>query len=113
MSMGYKLGVISDCPPSLELTLQNCGIHDYFNSFTASSLVGVGKPSPIIFNAALRSLNVTAAESIYVDNCKEEADGARSLGFTSFHIDRRGNLNGRWVIHDLHELAGFVDRYSE
>ena len=27
---GYKMGVISDCPPSLELTLENCGLHQLF-----------------------------------------------------------------------------------
>lgn len=55
---------------------------------TASSLVGAGKPSPIIFNAALNAQGVTAQESIYVDDYKREADGAREQGFTSFLIDR-------------------------
>lgn len=30
----------------------------YFTSFTASSLVGAGKPSPIIFNAALEAQGI-------------------------------------------------------
>lgn len=46
-SKGLKMGVISDCHPSLEMTLKNIGIHHYFTSFLASSLVGAGKPSPI------------------------------------------------------------------
>ncbi|MGN0478788.1 MAG: HAD family hydrolase, partial [Hominenteromicrobium sp.] len=52
-SHGYKMGVISDTSPSLEYTLQQLGIAKYFTSFTASSLVGAGKPSPVIFDAAL------------------------------------------------------------
>ena len=59
---GFRIGVISDCPPSLELSLRNCGLHDYFTSFTASSLVGAGKPSPIIFQAALTAQDVSASE---------------------------------------------------
>ena len=88
---GYKMGVISDTSPSLEYTLQQLDIAKYFTSFTASSLVGAGKPSPIIFNAALNAQGVLAQESIYVDDCKVEADGAREQGFTSFYIDRSGN----------------------
>lgn len=30
---GYQMGVISDSPPSLELTLLHCGIHSYFYLF--------------------------------------------------------------------------------
>ena len=107
-SKGYKMGVISDTSPSLEYTLQQLGIAEYFTSFTASSLVGAGKPSPIIFNAALTAQGVTAAESIYVDDYKPEADGARQQGFTSFWIDRTGEGGGEWKITNLKQLIEFV-----
>ena len=106
---GYKMGVISDTSPSLEYTLQQLGIAGYFSSFIASSIVGASKPSPIIFNAALDSLGVTAKESIYVDDYSPEADGARALGFTSFLIDRKGEKCGKWTIRSLKELIGFVE----
>ncbi|MGE5653109.1 MAG: HAD family hydrolase [Bacillota bacterium] len=109
---GYKMGVISDTGPSLELTLKNVGIHRYFTSFTASSLVGVGKPDPIIFNAALKAQGVTAAESLYVDDYDVEADGARALGFTSFLIDRAGIVNREWTIHSLMEIVEFVESHD-
>ena len=108
-SHGYKMGVISDTSPSLEYTLQQLGIAKYFTSFTASSLVGAGKPSPIIFNAALNAQGVSAEESIYVDDYKLEADGARNLGFTSFLIDRTGNSNDKWSIQNLKQLIDFVE----
>lgn len=78
---GYKIGVISDTSPSLEYTLQQLGIAKYFTSFTASSLVGAGKPSPIIFNAALNAQGVSAQESLYVDDYKPEADGEREQAY--------------------------------
>ena len=109
-SMGYKMGVISDTSPSLEYTLQQLGIAKYFTSFTASSLVGAGKPSPIIYNAALNTLGVKAEESIYVDDYKPEADGARALGFTAFLIDRKGSDEGKWTITSLKQLVDFVDK---
>ena len=106
---GFQMGVISDTSPSLEYSLQQLGIAKYFSSFTASSLVGAGKPSPVIFNAALDSLGVTAEESIYVDDYPPEADGARALGFTSFLIDRKAETAGEWTITSLQELISFVE----
>ena len=106
---GYKMGVISDTSPSLEYTLQQLSVAEYFTSFTASSLVGAGKPSPIIFNAALNAQGVTASESLYVDDYDVEADGAREQGFASFLIDRAGNRSGEWVIHNLTEIIDFVE----
>ena len=110
---GYQMGVISDTSPSLEYTLQQLGIAKYFQSFTASSLVGAGKPSPIIYNAALDSLGVTAEESIYVDDYPPEADGARDLGFTAFLIDRKGGQDGEWTIRSLKELISFVEKQEK
>ena len=107
---GYKMGVISDTSPSLEFTLQQLGIAKYFTSFTASSLVGAGKPSPIIFNAALEAQGVIASECIFVDDCKKEADGAREQGFTAFYLDRSGENNEEWTIHNLKQLIDFVER---
>lgn len=108
-SHGYKMGVISDTSPSLKLTLERLGIAEYFTSFTASSLVGAGKPSPIIFNAALSAQGVSANESLYVDDYKPEADGAREQGFTSFLIDRSGESSDKWSINNLKQLIDFAE----
>lgn len=107
---GYKMGVISDTSPSLEYTLQQLGLAKYFTSFTASSLVGASKPSPIIYNSALQIQNVKASESIYADDYYVEADGARELGFTSFLIDRKNEHSGEWVIKSLIEIVDFVEK---
>ena len=111
MNKGYKMGVISDSAPSLEMTLEDCGLHKYFTSFTASSLVGAEKPDPIIFNAALEAQGVTAEESLYVDDYRPEADGARALGFTSYLLDRQGiEPEDPFTIGNLRELVNFVER---
>lgn len=108
-SHGYKMGVISDTSPSLEYTLKQLGIAKYFTSFTASSLVGAGKPSPVIFSAALNAQGVSSRESIYVDDYKPEADGAREQGFTSFFIDRSIRNTDTWSIQNLKQLIDFVE----
>lgn len=106
---GYKMGVISDTSPSLKYTLQQLDIAKYFTSFTASSIVGAGKPSPAIFNAALSAQGVSAEESIYVDDCKFEADGARRQRFASFWLDRSGNNTDKWCIQNLKQLIDFAE----
>ena len=109
-SRGVKMGVISDTSPSLPLTLEAVGLAKYFTSFTASSLVGAEKPSPVIFRAALNAQNVSAEDSMYVDDYDVEADGAREQGFTSFLIDRENRHNGPWVIRSLKEMVNFAER---
>lgn len=108
---GFKIGVISDTSPSLQYSLEQLGIAKYFDSFIASSLVGAGKPSPIIFNAALDSIGVKAEECLYVDDYKPEADGAREQGFTSFLINRNSKEKNKWEISSLKEIIDFVEKW--
>lgn len=105
-----KLGVISDTFPSLRASLEALGIARYLDSFTASSLVGAGKPDPRIFEAATRSLAVEPQECVFVDDCREEADGAREQGFTSFHLDRERGLADvdLWTLGNLRHLLDFL-----
>ena len=107
---GYKIGVISDTSPSLQTTLENLGLGKYIDSYTCSDLVGAMKPAPEIYNAALESLHGSAEESLYVDDYDVEADGARALGFTSFHIKRKGQREGEWEINSLKEIVEYVKR---
>jgi len=105
---GFKIGVISDTSPSLQITLEQLGLGKYIHSYTCSDLIGVMKPDPIIFNAALETLEVQANESMYVDDYVVEADGARDLGFLSFHLDRTGENKGEWVIKSLIDMINHL-----
>ena len=104
---GYKMGVISDCPPSLELTLERCGIYDFFQVFAASSLVGIGKPDKGIFSWAVNKAGVKFDECLYVDDCQEEALAARKYGMISFWLDRSKEHSGEWIAHNLLKLIEY------
>ena len=73
----------------------------------------------MIFNAALNFQGVTARESLYIDDCRIEADGAREQGFTSFLIDRScgetttAAADDRWTIHNLTQLVEFVQKREQ
>ena len=49
-------------------------------------------------------------KSLYVDDYDIEADGARDLGITSFHIDRNGDRDKEWKIKSLKEIIDFVEK---
>lgn len=109
-AQGLRMGVISDTSPSLPLTLEAAGIGDYFDCAICSSLVGVMKPDPKIYQTALDALKVTAEESIYVDDYDVEADGARAMGFTAFHLDRSRPGDGKWRISSLLEIRAYLEQ---
>lgn len=106
---GLKIGVISDTSPSLPLTLEAAGLGGYPDCCICSDLVGVMKPDPRIYQAALDALGLRAEECIYIDDYDVEADGARALGFTAFHLVREGPLTGPWDIASLRELLPWLD----
>lgn len=106
---GFRMGVISDTFPSLRLTLEAVGLADYFSCFVCSDQVGVMKPEPLIYQTALNQLGVSAEESLYVDDYDVEADGARALGFTAFHICRESSPEKDWDISSLSEMIAFLN----
>lgn len=105
---GYRMGVISDTFPSLRLTLEAVGLDHYFDCFVCSDQVGVMKPEPLIYQTALQLLGVSAEESLYADDYDVEADGARTLGFTSFHVCHDEEVKEEWDIASLSEMVEFL-----
>ena len=105
---GYRMGVISDTFPSLRLTLEAVGLDQYFEVFVCSDQVGVMKPEPLIYQTALSRMGVSAQESLYVDDYDVEADGARTLGFTAFHVCRDSEPKETWDISTLQEMVEFL-----
>ena len=84
----YRLGVISNADGKIVEILEHCGIADCFETITDSGIVGKEKPHPGIFEAAVRSLNVTPAESLYTgDLYSVDYLGATRFGMQSVLFD--------------------------
>lgn len=105
---GFSMGVISDTFPSLQLTIEAAGLGAYFDCYVCSDQVGAMKPDPRMYRTALDALNVCAAESLYVDDYDAEADGARALGMTAFHICRESAPKADWDIASLSEMIAYL-----
>jgi HAD superfamily hydrolase (TIGR01549 family) len=78
---GLKLGVVSNSDGRVAEALEAAGLREYFDVVVDSALVGVEKPDPAIFRAALAALDVSPAEALYVGDLYEiDVVGARAAG---------------------------------
>lgn len=51
-----------------------------------SCRAGASKPSPAIFHHALRKLDVSPEQAMFIDDVRENAQAAANLGMTGFHF---------------------------
>jgi HAD superfamily hydrolase (TIGR01509 family) len=78
---GLRLGVVSNADGRVEEALTAAGLRDCFDVVLDSALVGVEKPDPAIFRAALDALDVLPAEALYVGDLYDvDVVGARAAG---------------------------------
>lgn len=87
-SKEYKLAVVSDAWPSLENVFKKAEMRQYFSSFVISSIKGVTKPDPLMYQTALQELGVSPQEAIFIDDSMKNCDGAMKLGIKSFLLCR-------------------------
>ena len=85
---GYVLAVISNRDKPFQDTLDSHGLSEFFPYALAGGEVDIYKPEPGIFEHALRQLNVTARETVYVgDNYYADVVGARRAGLEPVLFD--------------------------
>jgi len=78
---GLRLGIVSNSDGRVEQALAASGLRAYFDVVIDSSLVGVEKPDPAIFRAALDALGIGPEEALYVGDLYEvDVVGARAAG---------------------------------
>jgi FMN hydrolase / 5-amino-6-(5-phospho-D-ribitylamino)uracil phosphatase len=77
----YRLGVVSNFYGNLETVCRSAGLAPLFKVMTDSRRVGVEKPDPAIFRAALDELRAAAETTLFVgDSLKRDCEGARRAG---------------------------------
>jgi HAD superfamily hydrolase (TIGR01509 family) len=78
---GLRLGVVSNSDGRAEQALEAAGLREYFDVVIDSGKLGIEKPDPRIFHAALEALDVTPDEALYVGDLYEvDVLGARAAG---------------------------------
>lgn len=113
LNQNYKLRLVSDAWPSLRNVYKKAGFYDYFDAIIISSEIGVTKPNEKMYKTAIKSLNLTSNEVIFIDDNPKNCEGALNLGIKSIVLNRntlsrsyikyikKSNLN---VVKDMYKL---------
>jgi putative hydrolase of the HAD superfamily len=87
---GCRLGIISNNDGSCRQKCEQIGIAKYFEIIIDSTVEGVGKPSPKIFELALKRMRISAQEAAHVgDMYGADIMGARDVGLEPVWYNRR------------------------
>lgn len=90
-SAGYFLAVISNSDGTVEGELRRAGLRKYLEFVIDSSIVGVEKPHPEIFEIALERAGIEPQEVLYVgDTYATDIGGAQLAGLRGVLMDRVG-----------------------
>ncbi len=98
----YKTGVISNAMSDARRFLEKeAQIADAFDALTYSYAVGIMKPQPGIFLAALQALGVEANRAVFVDDFEKNVVGAREIGMKAVHFKTKEQS-----LHELGKILG-------
>lgn len=110
---GIRTALVSNCSHATRPIVEQLGLPALFDAVILSFELGVRKPEPGIYQAALQAIGADPADAIFVDDQTAYCDGARALGIDTRLIVRDGahpaegfapSTNGHAVIADLSTL---------
>lgn len=116
-ALGYKLHIITNGFKEVQIKkMENSGIIKFFDGVFISEIVKSNKPSPEIFEYAIKSCNARKNESIMVgDSWNIDIAGAKKFGvdqvyFTYKHDDYicHGDEKPTYQIEDLEQLVNIL-----
>jgi len=98
----YKMYIISNGFEEVQSRkMQNSGLDSFFQDMILSDDIGVNKPHPDIFIAALGKANITAAEALVIGDSWD----ADIIGAKNAHIDQC------WYDLGIEKSSGFLSTY--
>jgi putative hydrolase of the HAD superfamily len=102
--------VVSNFEPWLEDVLALQGVDHLFAAVAISGKLGVAKPDPEIFKAALAEAGAAPEATIHVgDQPVNDVAAARAAGLTPVLIDRFARHPDPDGAHRVEDLPGLVD----
>jgi putative hydrolase of the HAD superfamily len=76
----HKVGVISNAWSGMRTWLVDHDLGDLFDDMVISAEIGIAKPDPRIYHAALQNLKVKPEESVFIDDMLRNVEAARKIG---------------------------------
>lgn len=88
---GVPIGVVSNADGRVATALERAGLADRFDVIVDSTVVGVHKPDPAIFDHALGPLGLEPERTWYIgDTLAYDAAAADAAGLVSWVVDHHG-----------------------
>lgn len=85
---GYRLYVLSNMSREFIDFLREQEVYANFDGDVVSCEVGIVKPMPEIYDLLLERFDLDPAETIFIDDRRENIDAAEAKGIQAFHFDR-------------------------
>jgi putative hydrolase of the HAD superfamily len=106
--LGRRVAIVSNCSRQTRAAVVEHGLEREVDAVVLSCELGVAKPDPGIFEAALAAIDVAPERAVFVDDVPEYLDGARALGIRTLCIARDGasgeHDGGHLCVRDLAEV---------
>ena len=81
----YRVVLATNATSRLPVDIQSLGLSHRFHAIANSSQLGVAKPDPAFFQAALQLAAVEPKDALFIDDTLENVSSAERLGITSHH----------------------------
>lgn len=85
---GYRLYVLSNMSREFIDFLRQQEVYTNFDGEVISCEEGVAKPMPEIYDLLLNRFSLDAADTLFIDDRKENVEAAARKGIQTFHFDR-------------------------
>lgn len=85
---GYRLFVLSNMSKEYIVYLRKMDVYSAFDDEVISCEVGLIKPEKEIYSLLIERYNLDPAQTMFIDDRKENVDAAAALGIVPFHFDR-------------------------
>ena len=107
------MGLLTNLDRDMKPICDQLGLEPYTDFIVTSGEVGVDKPDPAIFQAALQKAGVDASRAMHVgDHPRNDVIGAKNVGIKPVLIDRNdahSEIEDCIRIHSLTELVDYLD----
>ena len=85
---GYRLIVLSNMSKEYIAYLRKMNVYSAFDDEVISCEVGLIKPEKEIYSLLIERYNLDPAQTMFIDDRKENVDAAAALGIVPLHFDR-------------------------
>jgi putative hydrolase of the HAD superfamily len=104
---GFLLGIVTDTANPIHVKLswfEQGGFEHVWDSIISSQEIGVRKPDPGIYQAALQQLGVACDQAVFVGHKASELDGARAVGLKTIAFNFETNAKADFYIQHFSDL---------